>query len=552
MTGWKASYETAFNYVTLLLLKFTLNKISTKKRFKPNNMSEKEYRFHEQAGKELDSGDINKGVWAKAFSESDDINSTKRLYIKYRAEQLCYKSEKTSWSLGKAREEYDSKNYDEDAWTFANEKHSDDQEIKKAYIVKRALYWHQFYDKEIEKNTKNDTGINRFYKTAKKKTFLTSLAKDFGYTLTLLLSIIITILIFIDFSLNRVNYSGPIAPLIWIYTSWCIFKKKYLPLICLELLLILIFSCLLFFILSDKSGNFFAFFPVTDSEAVINCVGGILLSIYLIYFDNKRLDTSSREKVLKHTMRVKSLWQNAQKNIAKILGFGFLILLIFVGIYSASNYEKPDPIFYEILKVTTTGFPYTNLIMEMFMKVDFYRWSFTGGKYIWADGDVYEGGYIDGIKTGKGKYTWPNGNVYEGDWIDDARTGKGKFIWADGDVYEGDFVDGNRTGKGKIIWANGNVYEGDWIDNSRTGKGKVIFGSSTKWPDHIYKGDFVDGSRTGKGKYTWPNGDVYLGYWKNGNMDGKGIKVTNGRIERGLFLNGNLLKSMDLDIKDFE
>ena len=35
-------------------------------------------------------------------------------------------------------------------------------------------------------------------------------------------------------------------------------------------------------------------------------------------------------------------------------------------------------------------------------------------------------------------------------------------------------------------------------------------------------------------------------------MDGKGIKVTNGRIERGLFLNGNLLKSMDLDIKDFE
>lgn len=32
---------------------------------------------------------------------------------------------------------------------------------------------------------------------------------------------------------------------------------------------------------------------------------------------------------------------------------------------------------------------------------------------------------------------WPDGSKYEGEWVDGKANGKGRFILADGDVYEG-------------------------------------------------------------------------------------------------------------------
>ena len=55
--------------------------------------------------------------------------------------------------------------------------------------------------------------------------------------------------------------------------------------------------------------------------------------------------------------------------------------------------------------------------------------SCTGyGPYTWADGNKYEGDFVNGIRTGKGIYTWPNGYKYEGDFINGIRTGMGMYI----------------------------------------------------------------------------------------------------------------------------
>ena len=43
------------------------------------------------------------------------------------------------------------------------------------------------------------------------------------------------------------------------------------------------------------------------------------------------------------------------------------------------------------------------------------------------------------------------------------------MTWANGDRYEGQWLDGNRHGKGTYVWSSGGRYEGDWAENKRTG-----------------------------------------------------------------------------------
>ena len=45
------------------------------------------------------------------------------------------------------------------------------------------------------------------------------------------------------------------------------------------------------------------------------------------------------------------------------------------------------------------------------------------------------------------------------------KVGRGKFIWADGSVYEGDFLDNNLHGKGVYTWIDKKAYDGEWINN---------------------------------------------------------------------------------------
>jgi hypothetical protein len=36
------------------------------------------------------------------------------------------------------------------------------------------------------------------------------------------------------------------------------------------------------------------------------------------------------------------------------------------------------------------------------------------GKYMWADGRTYIGGWLDNSMHGKGEYSWTDGRKYEG------------------------------------------------------------------------------------------------------------------------------------------
>ena len=50
------------------------------------------------------------------------------------------------------------------------------------------------------------------------------------------------------------------------------------------------------------------------------------------------------------------------------------------------------------------------------------------------------------VKQGFGVMRWPDGTVYEGLWENNPYNGAGKLKPANGDFYEGEFVDGMAQG----------------------------------------------------------------------------------------------------------
>ena len=55
----------------------------------------------------------------------------------------------------------------------------------------------------------------------------------------------------------------------------------------------------------------------------------------------------------------------------------------------------------------------------------------------------------------QGRYLWPNGDSYNGEWLDDKRHGKGIDTYASGHRYTGEFADGQRHGQGTYTFPDG-------------------------------------------------------------------------------------------------
>jgi hypothetical protein len=93
------------------------------------------------------------------------------------------------------------------------------------------------------------------------------------------------------------------------------------------------------------------------------------------------------------------------------------------------------------------------------------------GKYVFADGAVYEGEFKADQKEGRGIFRYANGNVYEGEWKADKKEGRGKYVFADGSVYEGEFKAGKKEGQGTFLYACGNIEVGFYKADTGVGEG---------------------------------------------------------------------------------
>jgi hypothetical protein len=136
------------------------------------------------------------------------------------------------------------------------------------------------------------------------------------------------------------------------------------------------------------------------------------------------------------------------------------------------------------------------------------------GKYVYPNGDVFEGEYKDGKKN-KGKYRFATGSVYEGPFLNDKKEGRGSFKFASGDVYEGEYKDGKKEGKGVMKFGSGAVYEGEWKDDKKNGKGTMKFANG-----NVYEGEWKDDKKHGKGAMKYAEGKVEDGEWREGKFSG--------------------------------
>ena len=70
---------------------------------------------------------------------------------------------------------------------------------------------------------------------------------------------------------------------------------------------------------------------------------------------------------------------------------------------------------------------------------------------------------------------------------------------------------------GTYTWPDGEKYVGEFKDGKFNGQGTYTFASGNK-----YVGDFKDGKRTGQGTYFSASGDKHVGEYKDGKRHGQG------------------------------
>ena len=59
-------------------------------------------------------------------------------------------------------------------------------------------------------------------------------------------------------------------------------------------------------------------------------------------------------------------------------------------------------------------------------------------------GDVYEGTFENGSKSGYGVLKYASGAIYQGQWSLDKANGKGQMRYANGDTYDGYVTSNSR------------------------------------------------------------------------------------------------------------
>ena len=99
--------------------------------------------------------------------------------------------------------------------------------------------------------------------------------------------------------------------------------------------------------------------------------------------------------------------------------------------------------------------------------------------------------------------------------------------------------EGNPNGEGKWTYSNGSIYIGMFKDWKFHGSGELTYANGNK-----YVGSFKNDMFSGQGKYTFTNGNRYVGSFENNMFSGQGTMTSNfddqNHISEGFFSNDML------------
>ncbi|ETP54039.1 hypothetical protein F442_01149 [Phytophthora nicotianae P10297] len=169
------------------------------------------------------------------------------------------------------------------------------------------------------------------------------------------------------------------------------------------------------------------------------------------------------------------------------------------------------------------------------------------GKYTDAEGNIYEGEFVQGKKHGVGKLIAPvdlpsDSTVhhltqqYSGEWRDGCREGLGDAVFSDGSRYSGQWKDDLQEGEGTFTSTQDDRYVGQWHRGCREGPGVLTIGSSGV----IKEGQWCrDEPMDGEWTITFPDGSKFTGECVGGRPHGRGIcKYAGGDLYDGMWVHG--------------
>ncbi len=158
------------------------------------------------------------------------------------------------------------------------------------------------------------------------------------------------------------------------------------------------------------------------------------------------------------------------------------------------------------------------------------------GIYYNKKGYLIEGTWIKNKIYGIGIERYGDGTLYKGEFKNNKKQGIGYYKWKDGTTYEGEFKNDKMDGFGILQYHNNKKYEGNFSNGLINGYGEFTFSSTKK-----YIGNYVNEVKEGFGIYVWDviSFDVYLGFWKNGKMNGLGVKIKGDIVKYGSWKDGS-------------
>lgn len=135
---------------------------------------------------------------------------------------------------------------------------------------------------------------------------------------------------------------------------------------------------------------------------------------------------------------------------------------------------------------------------------------------------MYQGTLEEGVLQGKGmEYDEAGLLVYEGNFVDGVRSGRGALYETGVLVYEGQFDGGRANGMGTAYADGVKCYEGAFAEGLYEGEGTAYYADGTP----RYKGAFSAGEYEGAGTAYAPDGSrIYVGSFVGGRYEGEGTE----------------------------
>lgn len=100
-------------------------------------------------------------------------------------------------------------------------------------------------------------------------------------------------------------------------------------------------------------------------------------------------------------------------------------------------------------------------------------------------GDIYEGEYKKGKRSGNGCFTWNNGKSYNGSCMNDVPHGFGEYTDAI-KTTQGHEVQSQPQSKSKENTSSKSlkeIYQGNWKNSKKDGQAILFIGVPTEWKD---------------------------------------------------------------------